>query len=146
MDSLSSTNNITLKREKELLIQAISNQSNNPKGVTFWTNTSTKNHKMDKIPQFVGNRNDPFEVAQHLKRFGIYFNQAHPYSSVNGIWPNGLSKICFDPDHAVLIETVISTMYSQVIMKSINRIETLSQGSILEEKEAITGRYPHLRS
>ena len=49
--------NNVLEREKELLNEATSNQNNNPLGVTFWSNTSTKNNKMDKVPQFTGNRN-----------------------------------------------------------------------------------------
>ena len=47
--------NKVLEREKELLREATSN--NNPRGVNFWRNTSTKNNKMDKVPQFTGNRN-----------------------------------------------------------------------------------------
>ena len=63
MRSLSSTDNSTLKREKELLKQAISNQNKNPKGVTFWSKTSTK--KMDSVPQFHCDRDDAFAIAQH---------------------------------------------------------------------------------
>ena len=47
--------NDSLEREKELLNEAKSN--NNPRGVNFWSNTSTKNNKMDKVSQFTGNRN-----------------------------------------------------------------------------------------
>ena len=57
--------NKVLEREKELLREATSNHNKNPLGMTFWNNTSTKNHKMDKVPQFTGNRQDPFEVAQN---------------------------------------------------------------------------------
>ena len=63
MESLSSTDNTTLNREKELLKQAISNQNKNPKGVTFCSNTSTK--KMDSVPQFHGDRDDVFAIAQY---------------------------------------------------------------------------------
>ena len=123
--------NNVLEREKELLIEATSNHNKNPLGVTFWNNSSTKNHKMDKVPQFTGNRNDPFEVAQHLERFGTYFCMAHPHSAVNIIWPNGLAKICNDPGHVALVETIISTVHAQAITHAINRIQSLSQESTL---------------
>ena len=89
--------NRVLEREKELLREATSNHNKNPLGVTSWNNTSTKNHKMDKVPQFTGNRQDPFAVAQHMERFGTDFCMAHPYSAVNQIWPNGLSKYAMTP-------------------------------------------------
>ena len=60
---------------------------------------------------------------------------AHPYSAVNQIWPNGLSKICNDPNHVALVETVISTVYTQTVTQAMNRIGSLGQESILEDRE-----------
>ena len=127
--------NSVLEKEKELLREAIAKHNKNPLGVTRWNNTSTKNHKMDKVPQFTGNRQDPFEVAQHLERFGTYFCMAHPHSAVNIIWPNGLAKICNDTDHVALVETIISTVHAQAITHAINRIQSLSQELALGLRE-----------
>ena len=60
---------------------------------------------------------------------------AHPYSAVNQIWPNGLSKICNDSNHVALVETVISTVYTQTVTQAMNRIGSLGQESILEDRE-----------
>ena len=55
--------NGTLERKKELLKATMSNQNKNPLAVTSWRNTSTK--KMDSVPQFNGDRNGAFAIAQH---------------------------------------------------------------------------------
>ena len=70
-----------------------------------------------------------------MERFGTDFCMAHPYSAVNQIWPNGLSKICNDPNHVALVETVISTVYTQAVTQAMNRIGSLGQESILEDRE-----------
>ena len=44
-------------------------------------------------------------------------------------------KICNDPNHVALVETVISTVYTQTVTHAMNRIGSLGQESILEDRE-----------